>query len=243
MAKNGTKETTAELLDTGNDELSEREAREQSANPEDRIAYDFAADWRLNYKKESPEILDGYIKKEIQRLIDGGYAVLTSILQLHSQRDVVPRTTALAMLRSDTDFSSDYSVIAISLVPAEFRSDPIPHHDYNGALVPEPRRGKVLAAKVCGVWEKDKAAQGESKLAEELRAAKYTAPAFTTTQTRASRMYGMKGAPYYCVEIGDKPRMFPIDEAISIMERYGHGVAQSRIGKKGLWLVREVKLG
>lgn len=243
MAKNGTKETPVELLETAEGELSEREQREQSENPDDRIAYDFAADWRTNYKRESPEILDGYIKKEIQRLIDGGYAVLTSILQLHSQRDVLPRTTALTMLRSDSDFSADYAVIALALIPAQFRQDAVPIHDYNGALVPEPRRGKVLAAKVCGGWHKDIASHGESKAAEEIRAAKYNGPAFATNQLRASRMYGMKGAPYYCVEIGDKPKVFPLDEAISIMERYGHGVAQSRVGKKGLWLIREVKLG
>lgn len=224
-------------------ELSEKEQRELSENPEDRIAYDFASDWMTEYENKNTKRLTAYLTSEIKRLIDNGYAVVSSILQMHQIHDIVPKTQALKILKEDPEFSSEYGVVALALVPAKFRQDAIPIHDYNGCLVPEPRRGKVLAAKVCMSSNKDISSQGESIEAEKKRALKYSGPAFVASQERAKRIYATKESPYYCVEIGDKPKMLAIDDAVAVLQRYGHGIAKSRVGKKGLWLVREVKLG
>lgn len=202
-----------------------------------KIKMDFAADWRTSYTTKNVEALEKYIRDEIQKCIDGGYKVLSSILQLNATSEVVPRTVALKMLRQDMNFAADYSGVALALVPEKLRTEGIPHHDYNGCLLPPAKRGKVLSAKVTFRGNKDLSSHGEGEGPELIRSLKYGASAFVRAQ--ANRVYGNPTAPYFCIEISDKPKFVSLDDSISILERYGYGVAKSRIGKKGLWLVTE----
>lgn len=202
-----------------------------------RIKYDFASDWRVVYQNKNKAALEDYINKEIQACIDGDYKVLSSILQLNAVSEVVPRTIALIQLRQN--FAAEFSGVALVLVPENLRTQGIPHHDYNGCLLPAAKRGKVLSAKVTFRGEKDISSHGEGETPELVRSLKYSVQAFNAAHDQAKRIYNSKTAPYYCVEIGDKPKFFTLDDAVSIMERYGYGVAKSRVGKQGLWLVTE----
>lgn len=208
------------------------------------IKPDFALDWKSFYRdKRDEQRLEEYLKKEIQTAFSEGYAVLSSILSRNLQSEILIKTKCLELLKTDSDLISEIGrkPIMLKLVPEQFRN-PLPIHDYNGCLVPAAKRGKVLAAKVATAGEIDIASQGGGERAELLRDTKYLAPQFIANQAKAKTIYQFKNAPYYCEEIGESPKLFKLDEAISVLTRYGWGISISVLGKEKttLWFVQEV---
>lgn len=203
----------------------------------------FARNWKSEYGDRNEQRLAEYLKREILEAYEEGYSVLSCVLSLSVKNEVVPKTIALRLLHSDYDISPLFlrKPIFLKLIPKQYRPSPLPIHDYNGCLIPMAKRGKVLAAKVCCIGEKDIESQGSSKSAETIRELRYTAPQFEANQSNAKKFYRDKQAPYFCEEITDSPKMFQLDEAISILSRYGFGIAKTRLNKDqtNLWFVQE----
>lgn len=205
-----------------------------------QINYDFASNWREMMTDQTNERLDAYLKTEIQNLIDNDYAVLSTILQM---KEITPKTRALLLFQRATEFSH-YSMVKLSLVPAELRTSDIPAHDYNGCLLPVAKRGKVLAAKCAFRAEYD----NEVKSAKEDEAStqkmfnKYGAQAAYANAEKAKRIYKHPSGPYVCIEIGENGTLLSIGKAVSILSNYGYGVAVSKTGRPKLWLVQEEDL-
>lgn len=181
----------------------------------------FAQDYK-SYSKGTVDALDEYVQRELQRLKDEGAPVMTSVLAC---RNHLPKTRALMILSSDPSYSS----FRLKLVPGVIPPD----RDYNGALVPVTKRGKVLAAKVGLTSHFDKRALGDPRIASD----KYGAAISRSNETIAKRQYMSPVGRYAHVEIWhDKVTTLDFDNAVAVLTRYGYGVGDDQ----SFWFVQEV---
>lgn len=232
-----------EQVDTSTPE--ETEDLIATADPELLINRSFCSEWKAH--NGSAQELERYIKKEILETKEKGYAVLSTILALEYSVDLLVKTRALMLLKSDPDLASEIYEVKLKLIPKEFRTRELPIHDYNGCLLPEKDkrgkqvRGKVISVKISHSSDRDISLKGSVDEAAKIIEQKYGGRAFIKAQENAKRVYKSRNlaSPYYCAEIGDEPVTFNLDEATSVLQRYGYGIAKTPLGRTLPWFVQE----
>jgi len=192
----------------------------------------FMSEWQEHLDPTSSR-LDEYIFGEIKRLEANGFAVVSSILAM---KENFPKTRALMVLTSEPQFKKHTNYIKLAVLP----DVELPIHDYNGALVPEGKRGKVLAAKSGLHSHMNTALSNTLELTKDpakalKRDSLYLGRKFAVHQQKAQKVYGYQYAPYVIVEISREPTEVSYEEGINILNRYGFDISS----KEKLWFVKE----
>ena len=183
----------------------------------------FAPDYRA-YMNAPEEVGDAYIERELEKLVSKGLPVLSTVL---SCRYDFPKTRALLILAANPQ----YRTVGLKLVPGVIPPD----RDYNGALVPASKRGKVLAAKTGLTSHSDVRTHGRNN--EAAAKAKYGARAANVNEKVAAKQYMSPVGRYSHAEIYfDKPTYLDFDSAVAVLTRYGYGIALD----PAFWFVQEV---
>lgn len=183
------------------------------------IDLSFCKDWKLRIKSPEAEIRE-WVEGEIERLIQENKLVLSSIL-VHQSGAV--KTFALQALPKLGVNGFQIKLINKDQWPLPY----LPIHDPNGAILPEPKRGKVFCAKIGTRAEYDFSATNPEVIDTE-----YTGIAFKRNQVYAKK-YGFKNAPYVSKEITEKPTMFLQKEAVVLLNNYGYSISPK---EKNWWL-------
>lgn len=160
------------------------------------------------------EAFDSYVESEIDRVLASGAPLLSNLLRAKSDSF---RGKALEIFHAAQEFSEVRLVLVPGVTP--------PDRDYNGALVPLDKRGKVLAAKV-----------GLTADLDTRHPEKYAAKNSAINEKIARRTYMSPLGRYRHLEIGLKPITVPAKVAVALLTRYGWGIA----AKESFWFIKEV---
>lgn len=194
---------------------------EEILEPANTIDLNYCHDFATECDTKSEDTVKEYIYPRLQKLVESGYHVISSIL---SHPSVVIKSMSFALLDEDRSFPKYFKVKLV-----DEPQNPISIHDPNGALLPLNKRGKVLAAKIGTNGNGIK--HSPAKLDKE-----YSASMFNSNLKKARMQYGFKMAPYVSVEIGKEPVNLSKAEAIAVLQTYGVGVGK----KEKNWLVEEL---
>lgn len=196
---------------------------EEVLEPANTIDLNYCHDFASECDTKSEDTVKEYINPRLEKLINDGYHVISSIL---SHPSVVIKSISFALLEQERTFPKQFKVKLV-----DEPQNPISIHDPNGALLPLDKRGKVLAAKV--------ATNGEGKrISPERMEQEYSAAMFNANIKKAKMQYGFKMAPYISVEIGKTPVSLSRADAIAVLQTYGVGVGK----KEKNWLVEELPI-
>jgi hypothetical protein len=182
---------------------------------------EFAADYRSHLSSE--ENLVSYLDRCVDELSREGKPVLSTVLQC---RFPGIRVKTMELISQNPNLNT----VRLQLLPD---CDP-PIRDYNGALLPKEKHGKVLAAKIGLTSEFDVRynARGTNVNDE-----KYTGPVMLQNERIARRTYLSKLGRYKHIEVfKDKPITLDFGMASRILQRYGYGIAAD----ESFWFVVEV---
>lgn len=196
---------------------------EEVLEPANTIDLNYCHDFASECDTKSEDTVKEYIYPRLEKLINDGYHVISSIL---SHPSVVIKSISFALLEQERSFPKQFKVKLV-----DEPQNPISIHDPNGALLPLDKRGKVLAAKV--------STNGEGKrISPERMEQEYSAAMFNANIKKAKMQYGFKMAPYISVEIGKTPVSLSRADAIAVLQTYGVGVGK----KEKNWLVEELPI-
>lgn len=196
---------------------------EEVLEPANTIDLNYCHDFASECDTKSEDTVKEYIYPRLEKLINDGYHVISSIL---SHPNVVIKSMSFALLDEERSFPKQFKVKLV-----DEPQSPISIHDPNGALLPVDKRGKVLAAKV--------GMNGDGKrISPENMERQYNAAMFNSNLKKARAQYGYKMAPYISVEIGKTPVSLSKADAIAVLQTYGIGVGK----KEKNWLVEELPI-
>lgn len=154
------------------------------------------------------EARERYTRGEIERMLRAGEPVLYAIATI-DDTGTLDEVKAIARQLMP--------VVTLRLVPGAVPPDTDP----SGALLPEGKRGKVLACKV-GQLSAPAQSEGPGSTSE-----RHTGPARVI-------LFARRKHDYQCAEISEEPTPVPFDQALAVLKQWGHGVPVTRYRPYGV---------
>lgn len=187
-------------------------------------------DWRNHISPDKQKMID-YVRSEMERVMSEGGPVILSVLRMEE----IPRAYALKeVLGNPEDDVFGGRRWKVALIPGVVPPEKDPH----GALLPEGKRGKVLAAKVGLRSREERQDPGQTTVNAN---PKFSAPNTQAAFSNARMKYGYPQSPYIIKEIGSEPVELKTEDAITVIKRYGWGsLKQDNTLNEDSWFVTEV---